>query len=116
MPQVARLIDDRVFDVQHARRAAMIADAVVPIITMMAKAYTRDVGFDAAGVPNPEIASVIMAASARLGANTTQTAGSRTDSTGGDSSSQTARDQRTFFTGWSLAEQAVLNRYRKRAQ
>ena len=41
---------------------------VVPIITTMAKAYTRGRGFDGAE-PNEDIAAVITTASARLAAN-----------------------------------------------
>lgn len=102
----ARLIDERSSDA-HARRATVLADAAVPLVTAFAKAYTRGRGFDA-GQPNEEIAAVITTAAARLGSNTGQTATSRTDGT-------TTTEQRTWFTGWTLAELYVLNRYRKRA-
>ena len=59
--------------------------------------------------PTTEIAAVITTAAARLVANAAQT--SRSDTAG-----PFAHDVRTFFTGWTLAELFVLNRYRVRAQ
>lgn len=79
------------------------ATAALPVITAMARSYTRDVGFPG-GVPNDNIAAVISTATARFVANPEQvssTVGGVTIGAG--------------FTGWSLAELAVLNRYRKRA-
>jgi len=80
---------------------------VVPIITTMAKAYTRGHGFTG-NQANDEIAAVITAASARLAANGTQL-GVRLKV------DDYEREFRSGFQGWSLAELAVLNRYRKRA-
>ena len=80
------------------------ADDYRAIITAMAKSYTRDRGFYG-GVPFDDVAAVIATATARLAANPgqiAQTTGPFTV-TGG-------------FSGWSLAETFVLNRYRKRAQ
>lgn len=82
-------------------------DAIVPIITMMARAYTRGQGFDG-DQSNAEIGAVITTASARLAANpkqlgNTETAGPFSEAVVGG------------FNGWTLAEQFVLNRYRKRA-
>lgn len=74
------------------------------IITAMARAYTRGNGFTDAE-PNDEITAVITTATARLVANPEQintTIGSVAVNGG--------------FTGWTLAELFVLNRYRKRAQ
>ena len=83
-----------------------LAGEHVKAITAMAKAYTRDRGFaPQSGEPNDDIAAVIVTATARMVANPEQiayTAGSVTMQGG--------------FQGWSLAELAVLNRYRKRAQ
>jgi hypothetical protein len=81
--------------------------AIVPLITTMAKAYTRGNGFDD-DEPNDEINAVIITAAARLAANPrqlshTSTAGVFSDNVVGG------------FTGWTLAEQFVLNRYRRRA-
>ncbi|WP_422748596.1 hypothetical protein ACN27E_09765 [Mycobacterium sp. WMMD1722] len=81
-----------------------LAAQAVPIVTLMAKAYTRDQGFTGM-VPNDEIAAVITMASARLVANPEQL-----DSTVG------SVGLRGGFQGWTLAEMFVLNRYRKRAQ
>jgi hypothetical protein len=46
-------------------------EQAVPVITVMARAYTRGNGFDD-GEPNDEIAAVITLAAARLAANTAQ--------------------------------------------
>ena len=80
----------------------------VPVITTMAKAYTRGRGFDG-DEPNDEIAAVITTAAARLAANGAQISSSET-------AGPFAHDVRSFFTGWTLAELFVLNRYRVRAQ
>lgn len=74
------------------------------IVTAMARAYTRGNGFTDAE-PNDEITAVITTATARLVANPEQintTTGSVAVNGG--------------FTGWTLAELFVLNRYRKKAQ
>ncbi|WP_245905963.1 hypothetical protein [Mycolicibacterium palauense] len=81
----------------------LLAAEVTPVITAMVRAYVRDRGFTGA-VPNAELSSVIITASARLMANPEQL-----DTTVG------ATGIRGAFAGWTLAEQAVLNRYRKRA-
>lgn len=83
------------------------ATLVVPMITTMAKAYTRGNGFDG-NVPNAEIAAVITAAAARFVSNPSQL--SRSQTVG-----PFAEDYRSGFNGWTLAEQIVLNRYRVRA-
>jgi hypothetical protein len=82
-------------------------ETVVPVVTVLAKSYTRGNGFDG-NEPCEEIAAVIVTASARLAANGAQLA---TDDTIGPFS----RSIRGGFDGWTLAEQAVLNRYRVRA-
>lgn len=74
------------------------------IVRAMAQSYTRGNGFDQFGYPLEDVEAVIVTATARLLANPEQldttVGGVRT---GGG------------FTGWSLAETFVLNRYRKRA-
>lgn len=80
-----------------------LAGESLPIITAMAQAYTRGNGFTA-GEPNEEIAAVITTATARLMGNPDQL-----QHRVGDVSYQSA------FTGWTLAETFVLNRYRKKA-
>ena len=79
-----------------------LAGEHLPIITAMASAYTRGVGFTA-GEPNEEISAVITTATARLMANPDQVQYKL-----GNMSFQ------SFFNGWTLAETFVLNRYRKR--
>lgn len=81
-----------------------LAGESLPIITAMARAYTRGNGFDVAGAPNDEIEAVITTATARLIANPDQL-----PYRAGNVSFQGA------FTGWTLAETFVLNRYRKKA-
>lgn len=88
--------------------AAMIALAEkhVPVITALARAYTRGRGFDTAGDPEgAELEAIITTASARLIANPEQLAY--------DSGSVSMRGG---FNGFNLAELFVLNRYRVRAQ
>lgn len=81
-----------------------LASEHAEITTAMARAYTRAGGF-VSGVPNEEIAAVITVAAARMVANPEQIA----STVGGVS-------VRGGFSGWTLAELFVLNRYRKRAQ
>lgn len=82
-------------------------DAVIGIVTSMAAAYTRDMGF-IAGVPNSAIRSVILTASARLLSNAR---GLLIDEAKGPESVS----YRSAFTGWTLAERLTLDRYRKKA-
>lgn len=74
------------------------------VVTNLARAYTRDGGFTD-GVPNDEIAAVITAAAARLVANPEQL-----------STAVGTVSVRNGFSGWTLTERLVLNRYRKQAQ
>ena len=83
-----------------------LAEAAIPIVTTMVKAYVRGTG--TGWEPNEELEAVIVTAAARLVTNPGQlpvdlAAGPFTQSLRGG------------FTGWTLAELAVLNRYRKRA-
>lgn len=83
-----------------------VAEAV-ELVSALARDYTRGRGFTAAG-PCASIQAVIVTAAARLAGNPRQTpymvtAGSVTERSG------------PGFVGWSLAELAVLNRYRQRA-
>lgn len=79
-------------------------DAAIAQVTVMARAFTRGRGFDDS-VPNEELSAVITTASARLAANGRQTlARDRVD--------DVEREIRSSFVGWTLAELAVLNRYR----
>jgi len=77
--------------------------------SQLASAYTRGVGFTSAGVPNADIAAVILTAAARLIANPSQLL---TDETVGPESASF----RTAWTGWTVPELFALNRYRKRAE
>ncbi len=81
-----------------------LAGEHLPIVTAMARAYTRGNGFTGL-TPNDDVAAVLVTATARLMANPEQIE---------------ARTGEVFirggFTGWSLAETFVLNRYRARAR
>jgi len=78
--------------------------AVLAIVTAMASAWTRGVGFTA-GVPNAELRAVILTASSRLLSNAR---GLLMDEAKGPESVS----YRSAFTGWTLVELGVLNRYR----
>lgn len=106
-PVVQRLIDESLTD-QSIRRSAILAGAAVPVVTQFVKAYTRGRGFDEYQVPNDELAAVITTASARLASNGSQISTSK-------QAGEYTTDLRSFFTGWTIAELFVLNRYRRRA-
>ncbi len=75
-------------------------------VRWLAYAYTRGVGFTRYASPTTyDLASALITATARLAANPEQIP----YDVGGVS-------LRGGFTGWSLAELAVLNRYRRRAR
>ncbi|MGA4691902.1 hypothetical protein MX572_05960 [Rhodococcus pyridinivorans] len=79
-------------------------------VRALAYGYTRGSGFDVEGAPmHPDLEAVIATAAARLAANPEQV--TKTVTVGPFNESRGAG-----FQGWSLAELAVLNRYRKRAQ
>lgn len=84
-----------------------LARETLPIITAMARSYTRGNGFTD-GEPNEDIRAVIITATARLMTNPGQLA---VDETVGSFS----KSIRGGFAGWTLAETFVLNRYRVRA-
>jgi hypothetical protein len=81
------------------------AGAAISVVTALAKAYVRG-GED--WETNDEIDAVIITAAARLVTNPSQLGN---DETLGPFS----RSLRGGFTGWTLAELAALNRYRKLA-
>lgn len=79
-----------------------LAGQVLPIITALARSYTRGRGF--VGIyPTEDVAAVIVTASARLVANPDQLA------------STVGEVTLAGWQGWTLAETFVLNRYRVRA-
>ncbi len=80
-----------------------LAGEVVPVITAMVRAYTRTRGYTAAE-PTEDLAAVITTASARMVANPEQLP-----------SKVGSVEIRGAFTGFTLAETFVLNRYRKTA-
>lgn len=80
-----------------------LAGEALPVITAMARAYTRGGGFEGDD-PQADVGAVITTATARLMANPDQV-----QYRAGEVSFQSG------FTSWTLAELFVLNRYRKRA-
>lgn len=78
----------------------------VDIVTEFVRGYTRGNGFDLEGNPGAGLSAVIVVATARLAVNPEQA----TAYTANDYSERPA-----VFQGYTLAEQAVLHRYRKRA-
>ncbi|MEZ5211277.1 hypothetical protein [Gordonia sp. (in: high G+C Gram-positive bacteria)] len=87
---------------------AALAEQHLPIVTAMARSYTRGRGFDDDG-PAEDLAAVIITATARLMENPKQFP---YDQTAG----QMSVSFRGAFVGWNLAETFVLNRYRRRAR
>ena len=83
---------------------AAVADAHLPHLTNLARAYTRGNGFDINGDPNAEIESVVMLAAARLVPNPAQL-------TSEDADGYSARGG---FQGWTLTERLVLDNYRRK--
>ena len=81
-----------------------LAENHAHVVTHMCRAYTRDGGFTD-GVPNDEIASVIVTAAARLASNPQQIA-----------NDVGTVSMRGGFQGFSFTERLVLNRYRKKAR
>ncbi|WP_193045278.1 hypothetical protein [Mycolicibacterium baixiangningiae] len=89
--------------------ALAVAEQIVPLVTAMAKAYTRGRGFHDNGEPFDDVAAAIATACARFMGNPKQALEAQT-------MGPFTRDHRSRgFEGWTLAEQSVLNRYRKRA-
>ncbi|BCP10433.1 hypothetical protein MINTM020_25310 [Mycobacterium paraintracellulare] len=84
------------------------ATVVLTIITAMASSYTRGQGFTA-GVPNDEIRAVILTASARLISNTSGLTFSEIEG-------PSQIEYNSAFSGWTVGELVVLNRFRRRAQ
>jgi len=84
-----------------------LADRHVVIVAALASSYTRGVGFDDEGEPAEDLAAVITTATARLTRKPDQVPNEEVGpfKVGGAS-----------FTGWSLPELVVLNRYRRRAR
>jgi len=83
---------------------AAVANAHLPHLLNLARAYTRGAGFDSFGEPNAEIESVVMLAAARLATNPAQV----------ESESADSYSVRGGFQGWTLAERLVLDNYRRK--
>lgn len=79
------------------------------VITALARAYTRGQGFDSDGNPGEDIRAVILIATARFHAHPGQV---RANIVKGPQSASFGDG----FNAWTLAELAVLHRYRVRAK
>lgn len=84
--------------------------AVLEVVTAMARAYTRNVGFDEDGEPNEEIGAVILSCSARLIAPSPNAQLDVSESHGPSSVRVSGSP-----VGFSVTELMVLNRYRQRS-
>jgi hypothetical protein len=84
------------------------ATSVLAVVTSMASAYTRGVGFTE-GVPNSDISAVILTAAARLISHAQQV---QSWEVFGPATASFAASPVT----WSTAELLVLNRYRVMAR
>lgn len=82
-----------------------LADTHLPIVEAFVHGYTRGRGFGEDGRPEAPLEAVVISATARLSANPEQV----TAYTAGDYSEKSA-----VLAGWTLPEQAVLHRYRRR--
>lgn len=92
---------DDVTDVETATIAVESATALV-------ESYCRGNHLTRSGNARPGVETVVLTVAARLAANPGQV--SKRDTAG-----QFTRQRGAGFNGFTLAEQAVLNRYRKRA-
>lgn len=84
--------------------------AVLGVVSAMAGAYTRNLGFDDDGIPNDDIRAVILSASARL---VTPSANSQLDVSESHGPSSVRVSGAPI--AWSVSERFVLDRYRKKA-
>ena len=84
------------------------ADAVLSVITALARSYTRGRGFNFYDKPNEDVAAVILSAAARLYRDPSQIVSQET-------MGPFSVSYRAGFDGWSVAELGTLNRYRVRA-
>lgn len=84
-----------------------VAERHVAIVAALASSYTRGVGFDEEGEPAEDLAAVITTATARLANKPDQVPNEEVGP---------FKVSAASFTGWSLPELVVLNRYRKRAR
>lgn len=82
------------------------AEQAIPVVSTMVRAWVRGTG--EGWTPNDELEAVIVTATARLITNPGQIPVDH-------ATGPFTQSLRGSFTGWTLAELAVLNRYRKRA-
>jgi hypothetical protein len=85
-------------------------EQIVDVVTALAQGYTRGQGFDGV-TPRPDVAAVILSASARLAVNTPNAQAETYEVNGPDAFRHNGSP-----VMWSTAELSVLNRYRVRAQ
>lgn len=85
------------------------AQQCIDVVTAMVSAYCRGRERMSSGAAKPGISAVVLAASARLAANPLQVSYR-------DQAGSISRSRQGAFQGFSLAEQYILNRYRKRSK
>lgn len=83
-----------------------LAEAHLPVVSAMVRAYTHGAGFDPDGIPADDLALVIIASTARSVRNPSHNVTEGID----DYSVRLG-----IFNGWTLPELAVLHNYRRRA-
>ena len=105
MAQVSALVVARFLGQGDVPGCVALAEEHLPVVLAFVRAYTRGGGF-IDGEPNDELAAVVTTVTARLVSNPSQ---ARAEQMGDYSVSP------AVFAGFSLAEQMVLNRYRRRA-
>ena len=85
------------------------AQQCIDVVSAMVSAYCRGRERMSSGAAKPGISAVVLAASARLAANPLQVSYR-------DQAGSISRSRQGSFQGFSLAEQYILNRYRKRSK
>lgn len=85
-----------------------VATTAITTAEALIAGYCRGFHVDKLGNPRDGIEAVVMTVAARIAANPGQVSTN-------DSAGQFRRSRGTGFSGFTLAELAVLNRYRKRA-
>ena len=88
------------------QNAIDLATEHLPIITAMVRRYVRGSGFDTDGIPDNDLAAVIVSSAARYVSNPS---GTISETVGPFSVRQ------GIFNGWTLPELAILHAYRRRA-
>ena len=102
-------------DVNDGPEVTHVHSMAAEIATGLVLGYTRGRGFDADGHAPQDMRAVALAVALRLVANLGQwTSMTDTDNTGGEESVSGTNTRTGGFKGFTVTEQLVLNRYRRR--